>query len=171
MAGCGGGGDDSPAPAAATTTTVSGTVVKGPVNGANVCAFKAIATGKGDQIKCVTTSATGTYSLDITYTGDVVIEASGGTYTDEATGASKTLSDPMQVVVASQGGATVGIITPLTAVAYNAARGLNGGVTSVNFGAASTSVAGQFQLSGVNLATTTPTVTGTANNYGMILRA
>ncbi|RYF43590.1 MAG: hypothetical protein EOO25_02730, partial [Comamonadaceae bacterium] len=145
VAGCGGGGDDSaPAAATPTTTTLSGAVVKGPVNGANVCAYKAIATGKGDQLKCVTTGSTGAYSLDITYTGDVVIEASGGTYTDEATGASKTLSDPMQVVVASQGGATVGVITPLTAIAYNTARGLNGGVSSVNFATASNSVAGQF---------------------------
>src|SRR5689334_20703978 len=36
IAACGGGGSSAPV-----TTTVSGSVVKGPVNGANVCAYKA----------------------------------------------------------------------------------------------------------------------------------
>ena len=54
-AGCGGGGSSTP-----TTTTVSGSVVKGPVSGAAVCAYKATAAGKGDQIACTTTGAGGT---------------------------------------------------------------------------------------------------------------
>ncbi|MEO5671220.1 MAG: hypothetical protein ABIR26_11060, partial [Ramlibacter sp.] len=96
---CGGGDDSAP-----TTTSVSGSVVKGPVSGANVCAYKAISTGKGEQLLCTTSNSTGGYSMDLTYVGDVVIEASGGTYADEATGTTKTLSDAMQVVIVAQGG-------------------------------------------------------------------
>jgi hypothetical protein len=166
LASCGGG--DSPAPV---SSTVTGSVVKGPVNGATVCAFRAVATGKGDQIKCTTTTSTGAYTLDMDYAGDVVIEATGGTYTDEATGASASLTTPMQVVVNAQGTATVGVITPLTAAAFSVSKGLAGGVSSANFASAANTVATQFQLPGVNLATTLPSVTGTLNDYGRILRA
>ena len=90
--------------------TLSGSVVKGPVTNANVCAYKATSAGKGDLIKCVTTGAAGTYSLAVDYAGDIVVEAKDGTYVDEATGATKTLSDPMQVVVAANGGTTRGFV-------------------------------------------------------------
>ncbi len=166
LASCGGGD-----PAPVTTTSLSGNVVKGPVNGAAVCAYKATAAGKGEQIKCTTSGAGGVYSMDITYAGDVIIEATGGNYTDEATGAARTLGDPMQVVVASQGGATVGVITPLTSAAYSVSKGLSGGVTSANFVSAATTVGTQFQLTGVNLATSLPLVAGTTNSYGQILKA
>lgn len=165
LSACGGSSSSTP------TTTVSGSVVKGPVNGATICAYKATATGKGEQIKCATTSSTGSYTMDLDYQGDVVLEATGGSYADEATGATKSLTDPMQVVVSSQGGATTGMVTPLTSVAYSLARGMSGGVSSSNFGSAASSVASQFQLSSVNIATTLPAVTGTTNAYGQILRA
>ena len=114
LAACGGGGS--------AVTPISGSVVKGPVNGAQVCAYKAVAAGKGEQIKCVTTGSTGAYTMEVDYVGDVVIEASGGTYTDEATGATKTLSDPLQVVLNAQGTAATGVVTPLTTVAFSMAK-------------------------------------------------
>ena len=63
VAACGGGSSSS-GPAAVTTTTVSGSVVKGPVNGANVCAYKATAAGKGDLLACVTTNSAGGYTME-----------------------------------------------------------------------------------------------------------
>ncbi|QJW83272.1 hypothetical protein HK414_00475 [Ramlibacter terrae] len=146
-------------------------MVKGPVSGAEVCAYRATAAGKGDKIECVTTGSTGGYSMDIDYDGDVVIEASGGTYTDEATGKTATLEAPMQVVVKAGGGTVTGEITPLTSVAYNVAKGAAGGLTSAGFTTAATSVAAKFQLGTVNIATSKPTVGGTPDAYGKILRA
>lgn len=163
LAACGGGGS--------AVTPISGSVVKGPVNGAQVCAFKAVAAGKGDQIKCVTTNSAGAYTMEVDYVGDVVIEASGGTYTDEATGTTKTLSDPLQLVLNAQGTAATGIVTPLTSVAYSLSKAGTGGVSSASFGTAATTVASQFQLGTANIATTMPAVTGTANAYGQILKA
>ncbi len=180
LAACGGGGGtSSPAAAPITTTpavpttTLSGSVVKGPVNGSNVCAYKAVAaTGKGEQIKCVASSASGGYSMDIQYIGDVVIEATGGSYTDEATNTTKTLTDALQVVVNSQGGNTTGIVTPLTSVAYSVSKSLSGGVSSGNFATAATTVATQFKLaSGSNIASTVPTLGNGANTYGQALQA
>lgn len=74
--------------------TINGSVLKGPVNAATVCAFKpdANATGKkGAQVavtgatatnNCVATAADGSYSLSLPTgtTGDLIIEAGGGTY-------------------------------------------------------------------------------------------
>ncbi|WP_048437989.1 hypothetical protein [Caenimonas sp. SL110] len=168
-----GGGTSTPAtPAPVATTAVSGSVIKGPVNGANVCAFKAVAAGKGDQLACTTTNSTGGYTLNLEYMGDVVIEASGGTYIDEATNVSTPLSTPLQVVIASNGSATTGMVTPLTSVAYSISKGLTGGVSSANFGTASSTVATQFQLgTGVNVATLAPTFGAAANAYGKALQA
>ena len=168
IAGCGGGSSDSAPPV---TTSVSGSVVKGPVGGATVCAFKAIATGKGEALPCATSTSSGAYVLELTYVGDVVIEASGGSYVDEATGLTRTLSDPMQVMLSAQGGTATGVITPLTSAAFSKSKGMSGGATHANFGLAVASVATQFNLSGVNLATTLPVVTGTPNAYGRIVRA
>lgn len=160
------GGSDDPV-----ETTVSGAVVKGPVIGAEVCAYKATSAGKGDKLLCVTSGAAGAYSLKLDYAGDIVIEAAGGEYLDEATGATKPLTDPMQVVVSAQGGTTTGIVTPLTTVAYNFSKSANGGVTSANFGSSATQVAGMFQLGSINISTTMPQISaGTTQQYGQVLR-
>ena len=161
------GGSDDPV-----MTTVQGSVVKGPVSGANVCAFKAVAAGKGDQLACVLSSAAGAYSMQLTHSGDVVIEASGGTYTDEATNTTKPLASPMQVVLSANGGTATGVVTPLTSVAYTLAKSATGGVTSVTFGTSAASVGTMFQLGNVNIATTLPVVTtGTTDAYGRLVRA
>ncbi|MGV3569530.1 MAG: hypothetical protein ACO1PB_02945 [Ramlibacter sp.] len=164
---CGGGGGGG----SASTTALSGSVVKGPVAGAEVCAYRATAAGKGDKIACVTTGSTGSYAMDIAYEGDVVVEASGGSYTDEATGKAATLDTPMQVVVRANGGNVTGVVTPLTSVAYSLAKGAGGGLTSAGFTTAATSVAGKFRLASVDIATATPTVSGTPDAYGRLLRA
>ena len=74
--------------------TINGSILKGPVNAATVCVYKldANATGKkGAPVavtgatatnSCVLTAADGSYSLSLPTgtTGDLIIEASGGTY-------------------------------------------------------------------------------------------
>lgn len=171
LVGCGGGSDDTPTPVtppvAATTTTISGSAVKGPVNGATVKAKKPDGTACGTT----TTGAQGTYSLETTCTGDLVIEVTGGNYTDEATSKSLALDTPLRVVVAANGGTVTGIVTPLTTMAYTYAFGSGAPVTHAAFSTQAQTLATQFGLSGVNLATTLPQVTGTTNTYGDSLRA
>jgi hypothetical protein len=162
---CGGGGGGS---TATTTTTISGSAVKGPVSGATVTVRNA---STGAVIGTTTTGAGGLYSIDITFTGDVVIEVSGGTYTDEATGLPTSLSTPLRVVLNANGGAVTGIATPLTTMAYTYAVGSGTSVTASAFNTAATTLANQFQLTGVNLATTTPVVSGSLNGYGRVLSA
>jgi hypothetical protein len=163
---CGGGGGGGGT--ATTTTTISGSAVKGPVSGATVTVRNA---STGAVLGTTTTGAGGVYSIDITFTGDVVIEVSGGTYTDEATGLATPLSTPLRVVLNANGGAVTGIATPLTTMAYTYAVGSGSSVSASAFNTAATTLANQFQLSGVNLATTTPVVSGSLNGYGRVLSA
>jgi hypothetical protein len=159
-----GGGDTTPA--AATETTISGSAVKGPVDKATVTAKKA------DGTACGTTNTTnGIYTLKTTCTGDLIIEVSGGTYTDEATGASTTLSSPLKVMIAANGGTVTGVATPLTTMAFSTAFSGSATPTKAAFDTQATKIATQFGLTGVNLATTEPAVTGTTNDYGKALKA
>ncbi|RYX90093.1 MAG: hypothetical protein EOO28_30610 [Comamonadaceae bacterium] len=167
--------DDDGAPAASASSSVSGTVAKGPINGATVTIYAVDASGvKGAALGTTTTGTGGTYSANVNYAGPVLIEASGGTYTDEATGTTKTLAETLRVMVTTTAGATVtGVVTPLTTAAYALGQvgGTAGAVSIATYGAAVNSIQAQFNLSGVNLVTTVPSVTGTVNGYGAILRA
>jgi len=166
-------GDDAPVPAA--SAVVSGTVVKGPITGATVTIYAVDSAGvKGAVLATTTTGAGGTYNATVAYTGPVLVEVTGGTYVDEATGATRTLSDPMRVMVTTTAGGTVtGVVTPLTTAAYSLGQvgGTGGAVNIATYGAAITSIATQFNLTGINLVTSVPSVTGTLNTYGQMLRA
>ncbi len=166
VAACGGGGSSS---STTTTTTISGSAVKGPVNNATVTVKNA---ASGAVLGTTTTSSTGAYTLSVPFAGDVVVEVSGGTYIDEATSVSTTLTAPMRVVVNANGGNVTGVVTPLTTLAYTYAFGTSGAPatpTAAAFNTVAANLATQFQLSGVNLATTVPAVSGTVNDYGRVL--
>jgi hypothetical protein len=163
MVACGGGGSAAPAVA---TTTISGSAVKGPVNGATVT-VKDAATGA--VLGTTTTGTGGTYSLSVAFSGDVIVEVSGGTYTDEATGASTPLSTPMKVVLAANGGTVTGVVTPLTTMAFNSAFPSGTKPTSAGFKTVASTLATQFKLTGVDLATSVPTVSGSLDAYGKVL--
>lgn len=89
LSACGGGSADS-------GPTVSGSVIKGPVSGAQVCVYALSAGGKGTQINvinpngsnaqisngCWVTGADGSYGfvLPAGTSGDFLVEATGGSY-------------------------------------------------------------------------------------------
>jgi hypothetical protein len=161
MVACGDG--DNPI----TKTTITGSAVKGPVSGATVTAKKADGTNCGSA----TTTSSGTYTLETTCTGDLIIEVSGGTYTDEASGQSTALSTPLKVVIAANGGSVTGVATPFTTMAFSTAFGSSSAATKAAFDLKAAQIANQFGLNGVNLATTLPVVSGTTDDYGKALRA
>ncbi|WP_420475415.1 carboxypeptidase-like regulatory domain-containing protein [Noviherbaspirillum sp. ST9] len=178
LASCGGGGSDTTTAASgsgtstgtgtqASSTTISGSAVKGPVANATVT-IKNAATGA--VLATTTTNAVGAYTLNVPFTGDVIVEISGGTYTDEATGATTNLSSPMKVVVNANGSNVTGMVTPLTTMAYSSAFGGGAAVTSNAFNTSAAKIASQFKLTNVNIVTTLPTVTGTTDAYGQVLR-
>ncbi len=156
----------TPAPAPAASTTVAGAAVKGPVANATVTIKNA---STGATLATGATSADGSYSISVpTGSGDVIIEITGGTYVDEATGVTTTLSTPMRNVVTANGGTVQGYVTPLTTLAYTYAFGTStSGVTASAYAAKANSLATQFQVPNLN---TLPVVSGSINTYGQVLR-
>ena len=171
VAGCGGGSSSTgltstPVTTASTDTTLTGSVVKGPVGNATVTVKKPDGTACGTT----STNAAGLYSFTTACTGDVIVEVTGGTYTDEATNTTKTLDTPLKAVLTASGGTVNGVVTPLTTMAFSYAFTSNSAATKAAFDAQAAKVATQFGLTGVNLATTVPVVTGTTNAYGNALK-
>jgi hypothetical protein len=171
LAACGG---DGGAPAVV-STTLTGQVVKGPVGGSTVCVYAVSAGVKATAtlVPCVTSdTGTGNYSFAaISYVGDMIVEATGGTYKDEATGATVTLSAPLKTMVVAQGGATTGMVTPLTTIALSTTPNL----TNTAFAQSAANVAAQAGLSATNILTTAPTYgtngTTATNAYAAMLGA
>lgn len=117
--GCGsGGGSDEPSG----TTKISGVASVTPINGGTVEVFKivngvkvtpAIASGKTD--------ANGSYTLSWqSYSGPVLVEVSGGSYIDPATGNTSStipLVAPLRAVVINASGTVSAAVTPFTELA------------------------------------------------------
>lgn len=180
---CGGSGNvSSPPPSSG---TVSGAVVKGPVGGASVSAFAVSNGTMGAKVGGGTTDSAGNFSISIgDYSGPLMLQASGGSYADEATGTSMTVQpgDVMAAAIPSvaAGSATTGIqITPLTSMAHARVHHMAGGITSTSIATANSAVGAYFSVSDIlHVAPMDPTVAGSGTtatpdqrNYGMSIAA
>jgi hypothetical protein len=159
---CGGGGGGAPM----AQSTIKGSVVKGPVNGATVVFKKA----DGSKLGEVKSDASGAYSFSTDYQGDVTIEATGGSYTDEATNSTKTLGSTLITVVKTSGTEVVGVVTPFTtlAVKYSTQGGKLPTAAQLQQGAQT--LATQLGSQQTNLLTA-PTFGEALNDYGRMLQA
>jgi hypothetical protein len=165
--------------------TVSGTAVKGPVSGASVSAYGISGGAMGARIATATTDAQGNFSLSMgTYSGPVMLQMSGGAYSDEAGGSTMSMlsGDVMTAIITSMtAGSTVGGIqmTPLTSMAQAMALGLTGGMTDANITTANAAVGSYFMVNDIlHAVPMNPLVSGSGNaasqdtmNYGMSLAA
>ncbi|OQY02504.1 MAG: hypothetical protein B6I26_01305, partial [Desulfobacteraceae bacterium 4572_130] len=99
--------------------TISGDVVAAMVNKATVKAYKINPDGStNDQIGGENISTNGSYSIsNLDYTGAVLLEASGGTYTDEATGNENTALTTLTAIAYIDSLTAIISITPLTHIA------------------------------------------------------
>jgi hypothetical protein len=164
---------------------IGGTAVKGPVNGGTVTAY-AISNGTaGMQLATGTTDTQGNFTISIgAYEGPVMLQMSGGTYIDEATGAMITMSsgDVMTAVVpaVSSGASVTGLqMTPLTSMAQAMAHNMAGGMTPANITTANTTMENYFMISDIlHTQPMNPLVPGSGaaatldmKNYGMAIAA
>jgi hypothetical protein len=160
-------------------------VIKGPVANATVNAY-AVAGGQiGTAIGSATTDGNGNFTLPIgSYSGPLVLQASAGTFRDEATGGHMTMAfgDVMTAALPSvASGATVsGIqVTPVTSMAQTRALQMTGGMSDANIAAANTAMGNYFSVSDIlHVAPMNPLLPGSgatasadARNYGMSLAA
>jgi hypothetical protein len=180
-AACGGGADVG----SGGTGFVSGTVTKGPVGNAAITAYGISSGQMGAQIGTATTDVNGNFRIDMgSYTGPVMLQMSGGSYMDEATGASVTMAngDMMTAVmpsIAAKANISGVQVTPLTAMAQAMAQHMAGGMTDANIAAANTAMGNTFSVSDIlHIAPMNPLASGSgtgasqdAQNYGMTLAA
>lgn len=183
LAACGGSGTSTNTTAAG--GTISGSVVLGPVAGATVRAYAVTGGAMGAQLGSGTTDSSGNFTLAIGhYAGPMMLQASSGSYTDEATGATMAVQpgDVLTGAVPSLDAdvATTGVhVTPLTSMARARAAAMTGGMTAANIMAANSGVGAYFSVS--DILRTTPmdptaaasgtTPTQDERNYGMVLAA
>lgn len=185
-AACGGGGDTVVAGVGSGGTGfLAGAVTKGPVGGTTVIAYGIAAGQAGAQVGSATTDANGKFSMSIgSYTGPVMLQASGGNYTDEASGTTMSMAqgDVMSVAIptVAAGATTSGIqVTPVTAMAQAIAKQMPGGMTDANIAAANTAMGSYFSVTDiVHVQPMNPLVSGSgagasqdSQNYGMTLAA
>ena len=141
------------------TVTIAATFIHGLVNGGSCSVFAITDTGtKGAELASATT-ANGAVSFGgVEHDGYGLIECTGGTYVDEATGTSLTAPLTRAVVDMSEGGDFV--VSPLTEMAVQLAEadvaGLSSALTTYN-----TLVANKFGLdvagTAIDITTVVPT--------------
>lgn len=153
LSGCGGGGGGEPVVSPpVVVNTVAGVASKGPLSGATLCAYAITGGTKGAAIgSCVQSAASGAYTLDLgTYTGPVLLEATGGSYVDEATGTTVTLATPLRSVLSNfAGGSTSAAVTALTELAYQLAAAAAGGLSAANIQSALATVQSNFGVADI----------------------
>jgi hypothetical protein len=182
--GCGGGGS-SGTTSAAGGGMISGIAVKGPVNGGTVTAYAVINGTMGTRLASGMTDAQGNFQISVgAYSGPVMLQLSGGSFIDEATGNAMPMSpgDVMTAVIPSimSNETMTGIqVTPLTSMAQAMANNMAGGMTGTNIAAANTSVGTYFMVNDIlhtqpmNPLVSNSGVTATQDmkNYGMSIAA
>src|SRR5512147_2948804 len=190
--GCGSGGGTNSittpgdnSGATGTSGMISGTAVKGPISGGTVTAFAVTNGSMGMQLASGTTDSQGNFNMSIgDYTGPIMLQMSGGTYVDEATGATVTMAagDVMTAVMTalSSGTTVTGVqITPLTSMAQAMAHNMAGGMSEANIAAANIEVGNYFMVSDILFTgPMNPLVPGSGTgatqdmrNYGMAIAA
>ncbi|MDD1749214.1 MAG: hypothetical protein LUO89_04995 [Methanothrix sp.] len=162
--------------------TLTGSVVKGPVSGATVNLFALNSDGtKGALIGNANTDSHGNFTVNLTATpqGPILAESSGGSYLNEISGVTETLSSADILTAVLPAGTTMAAVTPLTHMAATRARVLAAAgmpiATAVN--AANIGVAQQYQLMdiigtlpvAINDATQMATALLEQRRYGLVL--
>ncbi|NDY90978.1 hypothetical protein [Ideonella livida] len=176
LAGCGGGGaqdEGGGTPPPADITVIEGAVVKGPVEGAEVCAHRPAGAGAGALLgACVRTAADGSYRLEVpAVSGLVLLQARGGSYVDETTGVRTTVAAEavLSTLATLTGGRFTAAVTPLTTLAANATLA-DGSPSAAAFAAQLQTVRDTFGLPGaLDLAATLPQVGVEGDAYAAAL--
>ena len=187
LSSCGGGGGDSGSTPATPSTngSISGTVTEGPVSGATVTAWSLNTNGaRGNQIGSGQTDANGNFSISMgTHSGPFMLQVSGGTYRDEATGTQMSMGNNVMTCMMPQmsaGSPVNGIqVTALTSMAQMMAQNMPGGMNQANITRANSAVGNYFGVSDITMVhPMDPTMNGSGagstqdmRNYGMSMAA
>jgi hypothetical protein len=139
---------------------VSGKAFNGEMSQGMVTAYAVNNGIRGAQIASTALDSSGEFSMSLgSYAGPMMLQVTGGRFTDEATGTTMNMgaSDVMTAVMTSiaSGAQLSGIcITAVTSMAQTRAAAMSGGMTDANITAVNTAVGNYFMMS--NLLTTRP---------------
>ena len=115
------------------STILSGVASAGPIASGTISAYQVVNGAKDTLLGTTSTDSNGNYTLNIgSYTGQVLLEVTGGSYKDEATGVSTTLSATLSSIVANASGSTTASVTPISDAVVQNAKTASGGLTSAN---------------------------------------
>ncbi len=141
-------------------STVFGTATKGPIDSATVSVYVLNSDGtRGALLGSSSTDADGSYTLNVSYTGSVAVVITGGSYVDEATGDTVTLSGSDELVTLLDSVATSGLdvaVTALTTIAADQAIANAGSGIETAIAAANLAVATEFGISGMDITSVIP---------------
>ncbi len=154
------------------SSSISGVASLGLISGGTVTVYPLNGDGTtGDKLVTATTASDGTYKADIgSYRGNVLVEVTGGTYTDEATGQTVSNTETLRAALAEVTGSVSVAVTPMTEIAV-----LNAGtLTKDNIDKANSLVS---TMIGVDIIKTMPADTSKASSsatvdettYGLML--
>lgn len=150
LSACSSGGGDQAATPPAEATTLNGMVSKGPIQSGTVTVF-AIISGAVDTSAPIgqgQTDSDGNFSVDLgPNQGPVLLEVTGGSFTDEVSGLSVNLNAPLHTIVPDvpAGSITTVTATPLTELAFRRAKG-GGELTAASIKSSNDSIATTFGL-------------------------
>jgi hypothetical protein len=153
LAGCGSSGGDTEQ---SVNGIIAGSAIKGPVADADISAFSIGMDGiKGELIGSAHTNNYGNFSIMVgSHSGPVLLDMSGGHYTDEATGTIMNVSQG-NIMTSAIPSFTSGEmmdeihITPLTSMAQTLAQEMLGGMTADNIANAHNAVGTHFKISDI----------------------
>ncbi len=165
--------------------TMSGTAFMGGMSSGTVTAYSVSNGTMGPQIGMSTVDASGHFSIPLgAYAGTVMLQMTGGTFMDPATGTTMTMQSGNVVTSCvpsvAAGSTTTGVqVTPLTSMAQMMAQYMAGGMTAANAGAANTAVGNYFMVGDILMTSPMdPAVAGSGSgadqnrkNYGMSIAA
>lgn len=181
---CGGPGDESSppsnSPGPGTAARLTGVAMHGPIAGATVRVFALNPNGSLGALQgSTTTDAAGAYSVSLTSNAaPMLLEVSGGSYEDEATGNTLSLPATERLVAAVSGGTQVAAITALTNLAASRALELAaaGAPLEEAIVAANAGIGQQYNLANIVTvlpasAIAPPGANALARDYGLVLAA
>ncbi|NOY62816.1 MAG: hypothetical protein GXP10_06665, partial [Gammaproteobacteria bacterium] len=156
------GDSGTPPPPPSTSASINGHAVKGPVGSGTVTAY-AVRNGVLDgSLQSAVTAEDGSYALSVDdATSIVVLELTGGTYTNEATGDTGNIPPVVggglsAVITGVESGAVLNAeITPITTMVVKRAQAMAGGLTLDNIRIANDEI-WQYFFDGDNLTSTPP---------------
>jgi hypothetical protein len=165
--------------------TMTGTAFMGALSSGTVTAYSVSNGTMGPQLGTSAVDATGNFSIPLgAYAGTVMLQMTGGTFMDPATGTTMTMQsgDVMTSCVPSVtvGSTTTGVqVTPITSMAQAMAQYMAGGMTSANAATANAAVGNYFMVGDILMTSPMdPSMSGSGSgatqaqkDYGMSIAA